>query len=173
LDQADDLLIYHYSIYDPNYRFYQMARGRKILVYHNITPPHFFRSWDQTLEALCSTGRWILTELQDCDLALGDSDFNRLELVDAGFAEEKTGVLPIFLAQGHFDSIPADRGLMARLRGTTIVNFLTVGRVVPNKAIDDVIRIFSVYHRAINPRSRLYIVGSRYLPAYDAAPGPR
>ncbi len=198
LDQADDLLIYHYSIYDPNYRFFQMTRGRKILVYHNITPPHFFRGWDQTLEALCHAGRWILTELQDCDLALGDSDFNRRELVQAGFAEEKTGVLPIFLARGHLNSMPADRGLMARLQGKPVdvaacqpqekginsqtiragspsqrqqhtVNFLTVGRVVPNKAIDDVIRIFSVYHRAINPLSRLYIVGSRYLPAYNAA----
>jgi glycosyltransferase involved in cell wall biosynthesis len=41
--------------------------------------------------------------------------------------------------------------------------------VAPNKAIEDAIRIFAVYHQAINPRSRLYVVGSRYLAAYDAA----
>jgi glycosyltransferase involved in cell wall biosynthesis len=43
-----------------------------------------------------------------------------------------------------------------------------VGRIVPNKAIEDIIRVFYTYHRAINPQSHLYLVGPRYLPAYDA-----
>ena len=37
----------------------------------------------------------------------------------------------------------------------------------PNKAIEDLIRIFGVYHRAVNSHSRLYLVGSRYVAAYD------
>jgi glycosyltransferase involved in cell wall biosynthesis len=163
------VLIYHYGLYSSNVRYFQTARGRRILIYHNITPARFFRGWDREQELLCDVGRRTLPSLANCDLALGDSDFNRRELVEVGIPEEKTGVLPIFLNQARFEALPVDHDLFRRLRRTDTVNFLTVGRVVPNKAIDDVIRIFSLYHRAINPRSRLYVVGSRYLPAYDAA----
>lgn len=169
LHESGDLLIYHYGLYTLSVRYYQVTRGQRILIYHNITPARHFRGWDHEQELLCDVGRRILSSLIDCDLALGDSDFNRRELVAAGFPEEKTGVLPIFLPQEHFDTIPTDYHLLERLRDTDSVNFLTVGRVVPNKAIEDVIRIFYVYHNAINPHSRLYVVGSRYLSAYDAA----
>jgi glycosyltransferase involved in cell wall biosynthesis len=168
LNATDDLLIYHYSIYTPNTRLFQAARGRKLLIYHNITPPHFFRGWDAALEWQCDVGRHALKGLADCDLALGDSEFNRQELLRAGFRPEKTGVLPIFLSQGQFETLPPNEDLRARLRQPILVNWLTVGRVVPNKAIDEIIRLFYVFNRYINPESRLYIVGSRYVPAYDA-----
>jgi glycosyltransferase involved in cell wall biosynthesis len=163
------LLIYHYGLYTLSVRYYQVTRGRRLFIYHNITPARYFRGWDREQELLCDVGRRTLSSLVDCDLALGDSDFNRRELLTAGFTKEKTGVLPIFLPQEHFDAIPTDHHLLEQLRDTESVNFLTVGRVVPNKAIEDVIRIFYVYHGAINPHSRLYIVGSRYLPTYDIA----
>jgi glycosyltransferase involved in cell wall biosynthesis len=76
-------------------------------------------------------------------------------------------VLPNFLQVGNFDSVPANQRLLRQLRADDGVVFLTVGRVVPNKAIEDVVRIFYVYHRYVNPNSHLYIVGSRYLPTYD------
>lgn len=165
---AADVLIYHYSIYTPNVRAFLASRGRRILVYHNITPAHFFGGWDAALEARCALGRRLLGQLAVCDLGLSDSEYNRRELVQAGFPEEKTGVLPIFLSRHQFEAQPAAADLAIRLRQTGLVNWLTVGRVVPNKAIDDVIRIFYVYNRYINPQSRLYVVGSRYIPSYDA-----
>ena len=167
--EPDDLLIYHYGLYALSVRYFQVTQGRRLLIYHNITPAHYFRGWDRKQELLCDVGRRTLSSLSDCDLALGDSDFNRRELVAAGVPAERTGVLPIFLPQENLEAISTDHNLLDRLRGTGAVNFLTVGRVVPNKALQDVIRIFGVYHRAINSRSRLYVVGSRYLPAYDAA----
>lgn len=169
LEAPDDLLIYHYSIYNPNYRLFQAARGRKVLVYHNVTPPRFFRKWDRSLEALCDAGRWTLAALRDCDLALGDSDFNRRELVELGFSPERTGVLPIFLAQEALEQEPTNGPLLERLRDSGGVNFLSVGRIVPNKAVEDLIRVFFVYHRSINRRSHLYLVGSRYVTAYNQA----
>jgi glycosyltransferase involved in cell wall biosynthesis len=169
LRDSEDLLIYHYGIYSPNLRYFRATYGRRILVYHNITPAHFSRGWDREQELLCDAGRRALPSLAECDLALADSDFNRLELVEAGLPEQKTDVLPIFLNQSHFDAAPTVEPLMAAIRQPGMTNLLTVGRVAPNKAMEDIIRIFAVYHRAINPNSRLYIVGSRYLPVYDAA----
>jgi glycosyltransferase involved in cell wall biosynthesis len=168
LDAVDDLLVYHYSIYTPNVRFFQATRGRRILIYHNITPGHFFHGWDADLEAQCDVGRCILSTLVDCDLALGDSEFNRQELIEAGFPAGKTGVLPIFLPRLQSESRLVNETLRTKLHTSGVTNWLTVGRVVPSKAIEDVLRIFYIYNRHINPQSYLYIVGSRYIPAYDA-----
>lgn len=167
LGRQDDLLIYHYSIYTPNTELFCAFQGSKILVYHNITA-HFFHRWDRRQELLCDMGRRALTSLSSCTLGLGDSEYNRKELVEAGFSPERTGVLPIFLQMEELERLPTNKQLLERLRADGYVNFVSVGRIVPNKAIEDVIRIFHVYHRHINPHSRLLLVGSRYLPAYDA-----
>jgi len=169
LNATDDLLIYHYSIYSPNLRLCRAARGRRIVIYHNITPPQFFRGWDDDQARACETGRLALRTLAQCDLALGDSEFNRQELIDAGFNPERTGVLPIFWAQPKVEARSSSDALRATLREPGVVNWLTVGRVVPNKMLEEVIRLFAVYNRAINSQSRLFIVGSRYIRTYDAA----
>ena len=43
----------------------------------------------------------------------------------------------------------------------TWTNVLFVGRMVPNKKIEDVIRFFHAYHTFFNPRSRLLLVGAQ------------
>jgi glycosyltransferase involved in cell wall biosynthesis len=169
LHAPDDLLVYHYGLYSPNVRYFQACRSRRVLVYHNITPARYFEGWSREQQLLCNVGRRTLPSLAGCDLALGVSDFNRQELVLSGFPADGTGVLPIFLRQAHYDALPSDAEVAGRMQAGDVINILTVGRVAPNKAIEDVIRIFAVYHRAINPSSRLYVVGSRYLPAYDRA----
>ena len=64
------------------------------LVYHNITPPEYFLGVHKDLVKLCFRGRRELTAYVDrCDLALGDSEFNRQELEALGFPP--TGVLPV------------------------------------------------------------------------------
>jgi glycosyltransferase involved in cell wall biosynthesis len=167
LDREGDLLIYQYSLYTPNVAYFRAFRGPKILIYHNITPARFFRGWDARQARLCAMGRRALSSLSSASLGLGVSEYNRRELIEAGFPLERTGVLPNFLQVDSFDKVSVSSPLLEQLRAGDVVNFLTVGRVVPNKAIEDVIRIFHVYNHSINPRSHLYIVGSRYLPAYD------
>lgn len=167
LHEPQHLLIYHYGLYSPSVRYFQASQGRRILVYHNITPACYYRGWSREQELLCEVGRRTLPGLSECDLALGDSEFNRRELVESGFDPERTAVLPIFLSQGDLDRTPVNQTLLRQLRGHGGINFLFVGRIVPSKAIEDLLRIFSVYHRAINPQSRLYLVGSRYVETYD------
>jgi glycosyltransferase involved in cell wall biosynthesis len=41
--------------------------------------------------------------------------------------------------------------------------------MAPNKAIEDVIKIFYAYRRHIRPDARLILAGPRFLPLYDAA----
>lgn len=167
MHEKDDLLIYHFGIYCDNHRYFLESRNRKVLIYHNITPPEFYETFYPETARLCRLGRDLMPRLKDCDLALGDSDYNRRELVEAGYPEEKTGVLPINPPLNKLDGVEEDRGLLRRLEdGKT--NLLFVGRLVPNKRVEDVIKLFACYHYGVNARSRLLIAGM-HLATYQTA----
>lgn len=167
IENDDDLLIYHYSAYCDNHRLYLRSRNRRLLVYHNVTPAAFFRPFDATYEGLCARGRALLPRLRECDLALGVSEYNRRELVDAGFAAERTGVLPIFLSLADLEAASRDERLYRQLKAGGTANVLFVGRVAPNKAFEDLLTLFAAYSR-LNCNSRLILAGARFLPRYDA-----
>ena len=169
LSEPDDLLIYHYGMFHYSMHLFQSAKCKQVLIYHNITPARFFRGWESAHEQSCALGRIVLRRMTGCDLAAGVSEFNRQELVAAGFDEEKTAVLPIFLTPGQIDKLPVDTQLQQQIKQPGITNWLTVGRNVPNKAIDDLLRMFYVYQKQVNPNAHLYLVGSRGLPSYNQA----
>ena len=114
---------------------------------------------------MCYRGRRELALYKSrCDFALGDSEYNRQELDAIGFAP--TGVLPVVPGFDHLRG-PAD-WTHAGAFDDEWVNVLFVGRVIPNKRLEDVIRAFHVYKSWFNPRSRLLLVGAhsgfeRYL----------
>ncbi len=153
----DNILIHHFSLGSRASRIAYALPDRMILVYHNITPPEYFVDIHPLLVRQCYRGRRELSAYAErCDLALGDSEFNRQELEAIGFP--RTGVLPVVPGFSHLDT-PPDRRIAAEFDdGWT--NVIFVGRMVPNKRIDDVIRSFHAYHLLFNPRSRLLLIGS-------------
>jgi glycosyltransferase involved in cell wall biosynthesis len=161
----EDIVIHHFSIGSRASRTAYALPGRMALVYHNITPPEYFLGVHKDLVKLCFRGRRELTAyIPRCELALGDSDYNRQELDALGFA--RTGVLPVVPGFTHLDLPPNTMTADRFDDGWT--NVLFVGRVIPNKKFEDVIRAFHVYRTKYNPRSRLLLVGSysgfeRYL----------
>jgi glycosyltransferase involved in cell wall biosynthesis len=153
----DDVLIHHFSIGSRASRTAYALPGRMALVYHNITPPEYFIGVHKDLVKLCFRGRRELTAyIGRCELALGDSEYNRLELEALGFPN--TGVLPVVPDFTHLDVVP-DRALAGGFDDDW-TNVMFVGRVIPNKKFEDVIRAFHVYRTRHNPRSRLLLVGS-------------
>jgi glycosyltransferase involved in cell wall biosynthesis len=161
----DNILIHHFSIGSKASRVAYALPDRMVLVYHNITPPEYFVDIHRLLVRLCYHGRRELgAYVNRCDLALGDSEVNRLELAELGFPA--TGVLPVVPGFSHLDGPPND--LVARQFDDDWTNVLFVGRVIPNKRIENLIRFFAAYTSRYNPRARLLIVGSyggfeRYL----------
>lgn len=162
---ASNILIHHFSIGSKASRIAYALPDRMVLVYHNITPPEYFVDVHKLLVRLCYHGRRELGAYVDrCDLALGDSEFNRIELEELGFPA--TGVLPVVPDFSHLDAAP--NRLVAGAFDDEWTNIIFVGRVIPNKRIENLIRFFAAYKRRFNPRSRLLIVGSsggfeRYL----------
>ena len=152
-----NILIHHFSIGSRASRIAYAVPDRQILVYHNITPPEFFIDVHEELAEQCFKGRRELGIYPArVDLALGDSEFNRQELEALGF--NPTGVLPVVQDFSHLDVGPND--LVAGQFDDEWTNILFVGRIIPNKRIEDVIRYFHAYQRNFNPRSRLLFVGS-------------
>ena len=152
-----NILIHHFSLSSRASRVAYAVPDRMILVYHNITPPEFFLGVHEQLAAECFAGRRELAIYRErVDLALGDSEFNRQELESLGFAP--TAVLPVVPDFSHLDVEPND--LIARELDDEWTNILFVGRIIPNKRIEDVIRYFHAYQRTFNSRSRLLLVGS-------------
>ena len=153
----DDVLIHHFSIGSRASRTAYALPGRMALVYHNITPPEYFLGVHQDLVKLCFRGRRELTAyVPRCEIALGDSEYNRQELEDLGF--RPTAVLPVVPDFTHLDLPPNTMTADRFDDGWTNVMF--VGRVIPNKKFEDLIRAFHVYRTRHNPRSRLLLVGS-------------
>ena len=153
----EDVLIHHFSIGSRASRTAYALPGRMALVYHNITPPEYFLGVHKDLVKLCFRGRRELTAyVSRCELALGDSEYNRQELEALGFPA--TGVLPVVPDFTHLNLPPNTMTAEPFDDGWTNVMF--VGRVIPNKKFEDVIRAFHVYRTRHNPRSRLLLVGS-------------
>lgn len=165
MQSKDDLLIFHYSVYCENINLYKKSNNLKIFEYHNITPPNYFQGYDDYLSQICKYGREELKYLTECNFCVGDSEYNRLELVKNGFNEKKSDVLPIFLHYNDYESVDLNNVLLDHFNDD-YVNIIFVGRIAPNKKIEDVIKIFYMYHN-INPKSRLFLIGTKFLKIYN------
>jgi glycosyltransferase involved in cell wall biosynthesis len=152
----DNILFHHFSLGSPASRVAFALPERMALVYHNITPPEYFVGIHDELVKSCFKGRRELALYRDrCDLGLGDSEYNRQELEGLGFPT--TAVLPVVPGFDHLSGPP--NFMRAGEYDDAWTNVLFVGRMVPNKRIEDVIRYFHAYKTLFNPRSRLLLVG--------------
>jgi glycosyltransferase involved in cell wall biosynthesis len=156
-------VIYHHSTGSPVVARLLEWAARVVVVYHNVTPPDFFQGIDPKLAQEMVEGRRQLALLQPrAGLALGVSPYNEAELKDAGFAP--TGVLPLALDESQY-RMPSNPELVARFKGGGPM-LLFVGRQVPNKKPEDLLKLL-YYYRRIEPEARLVLVGGPWIPAYD------
>jgi glycosyltransferase involved in cell wall biosynthesis len=154
----DNLLLHHFSLGSKASRTAYALPDRMALIYHNITPPAYFVGVHRTLARQTFRGRRELQAYAGrCDLAMGDSEFNRQDLEALGFP--RTVVLPVVPDFSHLDREP--NWLVARDFDDHWTNILFVGRMIANKRIEDLIRWFQAYHTVFNPRSRLLLVGAQ------------
>jgi glycosyltransferase involved in cell wall biosynthesis len=156
VSSPETICLFHFSIGSASGRLIYHAPDRLVSIYHNITPAHFFLGFHAHLAGLCYHGRRELEAFAPrTELGLGDSEFNRRELEKAGFA--RTAVLPIVLDLEKYDGPGSP--VVERLYSDARTNLLFVGRIIPNKKIEDLIRVFAAYQRYVNPVSRLLVVG--------------
>jgi glycosyltransferase involved in cell wall biosynthesis len=158
-----DVTIFHFALPSPMTSAFASLTGARVLQYHNITPASFFAPYDPQLFRLAALGRQELSSLVGrVDLALGDSEFNRQELEALGFP--RTGVLPIAVDTERLTEAPRTPSL-EKILADGLINLLFVGRIVPNKRIEDHIRLAELYKRYVDSYYRFIFVGR-----YDGIP---
>ena len=152
----NNIVIFHFSIGSPVTKKFLRLKNKKVIIYHNITPHYFFLDYHRTLAKDCYKGRIELKGLTDkIDLALGDSEYNERELKELGF--KNTGVLPLVMDFSKFDKFHSP--LLTEMVNDGKSNIIFVGRIIPNKKVEDVIKVFYFYQKYFNANSRLLLVG--------------
>jgi glycosyltransferase involved in cell wall biosynthesis len=161
--RSGDLTIFHFALPSSMTEAFASLKGARVLQYHNVTPAAYFASFDPALFRLASIARQELSTLVDrVDLALGVSEYNRRELEAIGFAP--TGVLPLAVDLSRITR-STERPALERTLDDDFVNFLFVGRIAPNKKIEDHLRLAETYKRYVDAYYRFIFVGK-----YDAVP---
>ena len=156
--REEDLVIYHGSTGSKLNFDIAGYPGRKIMIYHNITPPGFFRRYNKEARENMEYGYEGIRYLKDkFAYCIADSEYNKQELRRMGY-ECPIDVCPILIPFEDYDREPSAKVLKQYRDGKK--NWLFVGRIAPNKKQEDVIRAFYCYQRDYEPESRLFLVGN-------------
>lgn len=157
LDEKD-VIIYHLAIKtDLNYKLKDYP-GKKIIIYHNITPPKFFAGYSDDSKKNCEEGLREAEFLgKYADYCLADSSYNKQDLINMGYKCD-IDVLPLLISFDDYEKAPSKK-ILSRF-DDDYVNILFTGRIAPNKKQEDIIEAFYYYNKYINPKSRLFLVGS-------------
>jgi glycosyltransferase involved in cell wall biosynthesis len=154
---AEADLILHYSIGSPLNDLYRgWKRGHRVLVYHNITPASWFAGVNARVARDIEQGFSDLPQLcAISDRIWADSKFNAMELASLGFNAE---VLDLPIAPERWER-PRHEPTYSLVKSRPGMHILHVGRLAPNKCVEDVIKSFYYLRRYINPESWLWLVG--------------
>lgn len=151
-----DAYIYHHSVYcNLGVKFFKELNCRKIVKYHNITPPHWFAPGTDAF-VHCTLG---LNQIKDiliepCEVWV-DSEYNGRCLNEVTPCQFK--VIPPFNQVDILQETVSDAKTVLPFDDWN-TNIIMVGRVAPNKNVLGAIEAFHAYLQH-NKNSRLIIVG--------------
>lgn len=153
-----DVVLYHGSVGSSiNYQL-STYQCKKIMRYHNVTPPAFFHSYSETAEYDCEEGYRGMKHLSDkLDFCIAVSEYNKGDLLRMGYTCP-IETCPILIPFSDYEA-PPDQSVIKKYSDDGYTNIVFVGRVAPNKKHENVIRAFYCYHKYFNPKSRLFLVG--------------
>lgn len=144
----DVAVVLHYAVWSNALERFLETGGARVLCYHNVTPGHLLREHNPALADLCDEARASLPRLRgQCAAVVADSTFNADELAEVGI--ENAVRVPLLL---NLPSPPPERE-----RGGPVV--LSVGRLAPNKRLEDALKAFALYQRDYAPSASLVHVG--------------
>jgi glycosyltransferase involved in cell wall biosynthesis len=161
---SSDITILHFALPSPLTSALKDMPSQKVIIYHNLTPAEFFEDFSREMARISRVGRLELQSLAPhVALALADSEYNRQELQRVGY--QKTEVFPLFVDFDKYKK-PMSR-FFYNLFKDERTNILFVGRIVPNKCLEDLIRVLFYYKKYVSPLVRLIVVGkTSSLPKY-------
>jgi glycosyltransferase involved in cell wall biosynthesis len=168
-DRADDLLLVHYSLGTPYEAWIEGRKSPRVLIYHNITPAHFFAEGSE-LHALAQSGRVRLATWAKQDVfagAIAVSAFNAAELLASGYSS--VAAIPLLVELDRIRQAPWNQDLSKQLQLAGARNLLFVGRFCENKGQLELIKMLAELSRISVSPARLILVGNVMSPEYKNA----
>ena len=162
----NDILLVHYWAFSEFVPRFKEINCRKILIFHNVTHPHFFSvdqpEWGGTARAYAQ-----MSELCVFDEVATFSKFSQFPL-KAYFGETRDfHVLPPLLDAQELRSRSFDKILLDQLESETRKKLLFVGRIVSHKKQHQLVELLNVMAQEEQLDAVLYLVGKindSYLP---------
>ncbi len=135
---------------------------KKILIYHNITPSHFFAG-ENHIQFLCNQGREQLKDSPKFFIgSYGDSKYNCQELKYYNYPNPT--VMPILMDLDKKISTPPNEKIVQK--HSSSYNILFVGRVAQNKCQHQLIDVILQLKLKGIENIKLFIVGGVSQPKY-------
>lgn len=151
-----NILVYHFSVGSEITEYVMTIPDRVILVFHNITPAHWFFGNSPHMTEVAAEGMRELRLLHRRSLAAwADSEYNASILREAGY--ENVHVLPIIVEMNRLEGTPDP--VFSRQWRSSQYTWSFIGRISPNKCHQDIIRAYAFFKKYIHPHSRLLLVG--------------
>jgi L-malate glycosyltransferase len=168
VSQPGDVLMYQFATASDLAPWLAARHETLVVNYHNITPPELFAAWDNRLARHQVRARAELDLLSSrAVLGIADSDFNRRDLAAAGY--RATAVVPPIAGLPWRDDAEPTTSPPEKKTSGGGARWLSVGRVAPNKLIEDVVMALLVARGAYDPDATLEIVGKPVIESYADA----
>ncbi len=152
---GDDVLLIHHSMGHELTEWIHSLKGKKILVYHNITPARFFPE-ESPFHHYSRIGRQQLRIFMPLmDAAIAVSKTNADELENLGY--KHIVQIPLLMDTQALVHRPWDDAIV--IDNADIFTLLFVGRVAPNKCQKDLITIATRLKNAFHRPFQLIMIG--------------
>jgi len=163
-ENSRSIKILHFAVPSPLTDFFLKSNGKKVLVYHNITPSHFFVDFSEHLVRMTSEGLLQMKRLRDCfDLSTAVSFYNARDLQENHFRNIE--VFPLMINLEDFAK-PHSQAFCDLFQDER-KNIIFVGRITPNKKVEDLVKMLFYYKKYISPSIRMIVAGNTHtLPKY-------
>jgi L-malate glycosyltransferase len=153
ISRPENLVFYHVSDPSPVTGFFKALPDRKFIIYHNFTPQRFFK--EARLFYPEKRAEEVQSLIPVVEKAFGVSEFNCRDLEGLGFKDPE--IMPVVFDPADYSEAPLPDIQKKYSDGKT--NILFVGRIAPNKKIEDLLKIFYFYKTYFDQNSRLIIAG--------------
>lgn len=156
--EKNSAVILHYSLGSPlNQLYLSLNSVTRYLIYHNLTPSYWFEGVNPRIVEDIKVGLEQLPQLCRCtDHLIADSSFNAEELKKLGF-EATVLNLPVDAKRWE---IEADGQVVSTIKSQEGIHLLHVGRMAPNKCLEDILKVFYFLNKFSEKKSYLWLVGT-------------
>jgi len=165
-NKPDDLLLVHYSLGTEHDDWITNLKSHSLLIYHNITPAHFFPEGDG-LRKLVESGRRQLAKWgvnQRFVGSIADSTFNAEEL--EGWGYQSIASIGLLVDLDRIRTHPWNCKATNGFAGAR--NIIFIGRLCPHKGQIDLVRMMEHLVRISDVPVRLLLAGGTTTEAYEA-----